>query len=370
MPSMRIAPALLLSAGVPPIALAQAPVSGATAEPVVLLPASAGAEIARQVAIELKSGDFAALESRFDDAMKAALPDSSLRVFWTGTLQRAGNLRGCGEPRMRTAGEFTLAFSSCEFEKQRTELRLTMRPDGRLAGMFLSPESATRPDWTAPAYVSPSAFFERETSVASGLVTLPATLSLPKGDGPFPGVVLVHGSGPHDRDETVGGTRVFQDLAQGLASRGVAVLRYEKRTKTFQKELAGTRDMTLEDEVLDDAVAALAVLRQAPGVDPAKVFVLGHSLGGMLAPRIAQMDGKTAGIVLLAAPSRPMSDVVRDQVDALSGPGSERRPEGAGPVPPPRGRMRSRTSTPGGRSRPRRRRSSGRRRRTGSSSGR
>ncbi len=322
MPSTRIALVLLLSAGVSPLAVAQAPPRGATAEPVVLLPAAAGAEIARQVAIELKSGDFAALESRFDEAMKAALPDASLRVFWTDTLQRAGALRGCGEPRMKTAGEFTLAFSSCEFEKQRTELRLTMRPDGRLAGMFLSPESAARPDWTAPAYVNPSSFLEREASVASGLVTLPATLSLPKGDGPFPGIVLVHGSGPHDRDETVGGARVFQDLAQGLASRGVAVLRYEKRTKTYQKELAGTRDMTLKDEVLDDAVAALAVLRRAPGVDPARVFVLGHSLGGLLAPRIAQMDGKTAGIVLLAAPSRPMSDVVRDQVDALSGPGA------------------------------------------------
>ncbi len=317
---MRTAVALLVSAGLACPAFAQAPGSGATAERVVLLPASAGADIARQVAVELKTGDFAALESRFDDAMKAALPDAALRLFWADTLQRAGALRGCGEPRMQSAGEFTLAFSSCEFEKQRTELRLTMRPDGRLAGMFLSPESAARPEWSVPAYVNPAAFSERETSVASGLVTLPATLSVPKGDGPFPGVVLVHGSGPHDRDETVGGTRVFQDLAQGLASRGVAVLRYEKRTKTFQKELAGTRDMTLKDEVLDDAVAALAVLRRSRGVDPARVFVVGHSLGAMLAPRIAEMDGKTAGIVLLAAPSRPMSEVVRDQVAALSGP--------------------------------------------------
>jgi dienelactone hydrolase len=156
--------------------------------------------------------------------------------------------------------------------------------------------------------------------VQAGLVTLPATLSLPKGEGSFPGVILVHGSGPHDRDETVGGTRVFQDLAQGLASRGIAVLRYDKRTKTYQKELAGTRDMTLKDEVLDDAVAALAVLRRTAGVDQAKLFVLGHSLGAVLAPRIALLDEKTAGIILLAAPSRPMSEVVHDQVEALAGP--------------------------------------------------
>jgi dienelactone hydrolase len=307
-------------AAAPRPAPAQAPASGSTAETVMLLPASAGADIARQVVVELRTGDFAALGSRFDDTMKASLPEASLRTFWTGTLARAGALRACEEPRVKTAGEFTLAYLDCAFDKQKAELRLTLRPDGRIAGMFLVPESALRPEWTAPDYVNPASFTERETSVTASIVTLPATLTLPKGPGPFPGVVLVHGSGPHDRDETVGGARVFQDLAQGLASRGIAVLRYEKRTKTYQKELAGTRDITLRDEVVDDALAALALLRRTPGVDPAKVFVLGHSLGGILAPRIALEDGKVAGIVLFATPSRPMSEVVKDQVEALAGP--------------------------------------------------
>lgn len=304
----------------------------APAQDVALLPAKAGADIARQVAAELKAEDFKGLRSRFDEKMLDALPDTALRIFWADTLKRAGPLRGCAEPRMQFAAEYTLAFSACTFEKQNAELRLTIRPDGRLAGMFLVPESSARPEWAAPAYVTPSAFVERETSIVSGLVTLPATLSMPKGDGPFPGVVLVHGSGPQDRDETIGGTRVFQDLAQGLASRGIAVLRYEKRTKVFQKELAGTRDMTLNDEVVDDAVAALAVLRAAPGVDPAKVFVVGHSLGGFLAPRIASRGGGAAGVVLMAAPSRPMSEVIQDQVAALSGPGASDAQRAAAPA--------------------------------------
>jgi dienelactone hydrolase len=316
---MRPLPLLLALVVSAPSVFAQV-VRRAGPEEVSPLPAAAGADIARQVAAELKAGDFAALESRFDERLTAAMPDAALRVFWAQTLQQAGALRGCAEPEMSVGGEYTLAFAACTFEKQKAELRLTLRPDGRLAGLFLAPESAVRPEWSAPDYVTPSAFTERETSVATGLVTLPATLSIPKGDGPFPGVVLVHGSGPHDRDETIGGTRVFQDLAQGLASRGIVVLRYEKRTKAYPRELAGRPEMTLKDEVVDDAVAALVVLRAAPGVDQARVFVLGHSLGGLLAPRIAARDRGSAGVILLAAPSRPMSEVVRDQVEALGGP--------------------------------------------------
>jgi dipeptidyl aminopeptidase/acylaminoacyl peptidase len=195
--------------------------------------------------------------------------------------------------------------------------------------MFLEPEEAERPAWTAPAYVTPEAFRESDVKVASGSVSLPGTLTIPLGEGPFPGVVLVHGSGPQDRDETIGGLRPFQDLAQGLASRGIAVLRYEKRTKVYGKEMAAAGDITVKDEVIDDALAAVRLLRETPGVDRRRLFVAGHSLGALLAPRIAVFDGavfhgpeRLRGVVLLASPSRPMSEVVRDQAQWLAAPGA------------------------------------------------
>jgi uncharacterized protein len=294
--------------------LGQASVSPSDAE-VKPVPETLAAILARAIAEELKEGDLPAVESRFDAQMAIQLPDSRFREAWAAFAAQAGRLTSCADVRTLVKGPYTLAFTNCAFEHGKAELRFTFAPDGRLAGFFFVPADA-RPPWSAPGYVTTSSFREREVNVVSGTMILPGTLTLPEGAGPFPGVVLVHGSGPQDRDESIGQVRPFQDLAQGLASRGIAALRYEKRTKAYQKELAGKPDLTIREEVIDDAVAAVRLLRGTPGVDPRRVIVVGHSLGGLLAPRIA-LDARLGGAVILAAPSRPMPVVVRDQAHAL-----------------------------------------------------
>jgi hypothetical protein len=129
---------------------------------------------------------------------------------------------------------------------------------------------------------------------------------------------LVHGSGPQDRDETIGPNRPFLDVARGLAAHGIAVLRYEKRTKARPEEF--NRDnYTVDDETTDDAVAAVASLVQTTGIDPQHVYVMGHSQGGMLAPRIAQRSGKVAGLVMWSAPARSLLTVLPEQNRYLLG---------------------------------------------------
>ncbi|MGH7293760.1 MAG: alpha/beta hydrolase family protein, partial [Polyangiaceae bacterium] len=135
----------------------------------------------------------------------------------------------------------------------------------------------------------------------------------PAGDGPVPAVVLVHGSGPEDRDETILGTKVFRDLAWGLASRGIAVLRYDKRTLVFPGRWNDA--CTIEDETIADAVSACAVLRANARIDPARIFIVGHSLGAMVAPEIARRAG-AAGAVLMAAAARRFEDVILSQDEA------------------------------------------------------
>ena len=158
---------------------------------------------------------------------------------------------------------------------------------------------------------------EREVTVGEAPLALPGLVTLPAGKGPFPLVVLVHGSGPNDRDETVGPNRPFRDIARGLAERGVAVLRYDKRTRVYPLSFAN-RPFTVREETIDDALAAVGVARSIPEVDPRRVVLAGHSLGGMLAPRIAEMDGALAGVVLLAGASdESLPDMVERQLAYL-----------------------------------------------------
>jgi dienelactone hydrolase len=125
-------------------------------------------------------------------------------------------------------------------------------------------------------------------------------------------VVLLHGSGPHDRDETIGPNKPLRDLAWGLASQGVAVLRYEKRTREHGHRWKPT--MTFREETVDDALAAVALLRQRPEVDGRRVFVLGHSLGALAAPEVGRRDPALAGLIVMAGNTRPLEDLVLEQI--------------------------------------------------------
>jgi len=109
-------------------------------------------------------------------------------------------------------------------------------------------------------------------------------------------------------DETSGPNKPLKDLAWGLASRGVAVLRFDKVTCAHPGQVADARGFTLAEEYVPHAVAAVRVLQHQPGVDPARVFVLGHSAGGKAAPRVAAAEASVAGLVILAGDAQPMHE--------------------------------------------------------------
>ncbi len=200
------------------------------------------------------------------------------------------------------------------FENQSLVLRISLTDSLQVSGFFLRPSEL--PPYEVPAYVDEDRFEEVEITVGADPWLLPATLTLPKEEGPVPVIVLVHGSGPNDRDETIGGSRPFKDLAWGLASRGVAVLRYDKRTKVHGVSLPA--DIGLDEEVVSDALSALDAARSRPEIDSNRVFLLGHSLGGMMAPEIGRRDDRLSGIAILAAPARPFFEVLTSQLEYLA----------------------------------------------------
>jgi fermentation-respiration switch protein FrsA (DUF1100 family) len=282
-------------------------------------PAADPAATARKALDLLIAGKYAELTPLFTPEMQKDLSPAALAKLGE-QIQTFGALSKIDEPQLQKAGANTIVMFPAEFQKQKINFRYIVNQRGIVSGMFLIPGESS---WERPAYSKQGAFTDRAVTVGADEWKLPGTMTIPSGTGPFPGVVLVHGSGPNTRDETVGGTRVFRDLAEGLASRGIAVLRYEKRTLQYAAKMRGLRDMTVHEETGEDAVRAAAVLRQQKEVDPKRIYVLGHSLGGYVAPRIAEEDGQITGLILLAANARPIEDVVVEQAEYLKLPAKD-----------------------------------------------
>lgn len=256
--------------------------------------------------------DFANAVATFDSTMKTAMPEAKLQETWNAVLTQVGAFKQVVKARTEKRGAYTIVFVTSEFQNATLDIKVAFDQSKGIAGLFFAP--ATNVDYAPPPYIKTESFREKEITVGAGEWTLPATLTTPVGAGPFPAVVLVHGSGPNDRDETIGPNKPFRDLAGGLASRGIAVLRYEKRTKQYGARLSSIRNLTVKDEVLDDALAAIELLRKTEGIDAKRIFVLGHSLGGMLIPRIGQLDRNLAGLIALAGATRPLEDVIPEQL--------------------------------------------------------
>jgi hypothetical protein len=276
-----------------------------------------------QVALEfigqLKAADYSGAWQRFDAPTAQSFPETRLKETWEQIPGQVGAFQRIVGRQAMERGENRMVTVTCAFEKAALDFFLVFNPEGKISkfGIQLAADSSA---YRSPEYVIAGAFHEVEVIVGKGEWTLPGTLSVPEGAGPFPAVVLVHGSGPQDRDETIGPNKPFRDIAEGLSSRGIVVLRYEKRTKAhgaqFTPEIIAK--LTVQEEVVDDALAAVQLLRGMPAIDPRRIYVLGHSLGGGVAPKIGQQDAGIAGLIVMAGMSRPLEDAILDQITYLS----------------------------------------------------
>jgi uncharacterized protein len=268
----------------------------------------------------LIAGQYSEAIKAFDKTMTELVPADSLQQIWESLAMQYGAFTKINGVRTARQDGYDQVYITCQFANLEGDLLLTYDTEGKLAGIHFFPSSAAK--YSPPEYADPDKFTETEVTVGTGQWKLPGTLAMPKGEGPFPAVVLVHGSGANDRDETVEANKPFKDIAWGLASRGIAVLRYEKRTRQYPNECAAMIEtFTVEEEAITDALAAVDLLSRTQGIDNNKIFVLGHSLGGLLAPRIAaengKISGRISGLVILAGPGRKLEDLILEQVTYL-----------------------------------------------------
>ncbi|HEY2421645.1 MAG TPA: alpha/beta fold hydrolase, partial [Neobacillus sp.] len=142
----------------------------------------------------------------------------------------------------------------------------------------------------------------------NGILSLPENCS-----SKVPAVVLVHGSGPTDMDEKIGNNYPFKDLAEGLSEKGIAVLRYDKRTFVYGNEMKNDTGLSVKEETIEDAILAADFLRKDSSIDSNKIFIIGHSLGGMLAPRIDAKGGNFAGVIIMGGSPRKLEEILMDQ---------------------------------------------------------
>lgn len=253
----------------------------------------------------LSKGEFDEANKMLAEIMVRGLKTQKITLegIWSGIIAQSGEFKEIKETKATEEIGHKCVYVTCEFEKVSLDVKEVFDKEGKVAGLFFLPPKAQQA-YKPPEYADNSLFTEKECIVGDEW-QLPATITIPKGDGPFPAVVLVHGSGPHDRDETTSVNKPFKDLAWGLATKGIAVLRYEKRTKQYGAEvLTRMKDFTVNEETINDALAGVNLLCVSEGIDPNKIFILGHSLGAMLAPRVAAQNKVIAGLILLAGCSK------------------------------------------------------------------
>ncbi|MEK3671707.1 alpha/beta fold hydrolase [Paenibacillus sp. FSL R10-2771] len=263
----------------------------------------------------LASGQYEALSDRFfSTEVRNNLSSLKLQQVWEGFTAAYGEYGKVGSLKSsRDNGRYSLSGTAV-FAHGKLTVTLTVNSSGQIQGLWFAPYEDPQ---AAPELALPAGVTEEAVTVGAGTShPLKGILTLPKASGkPLPSIVLVHGSGISDLNEAAYAYKPFRDIAYGLAEQGIAVLRYDKRGYSYPQEFMGSAaaSVTVKEETVEDAIAAAALLKKDKRLDAAQVYLAGHSLGGMLGPRIDADGGNFAGLILLAGSPRSLWEIIYDQ---------------------------------------------------------
>ncbi len=268
--------------------------------------------IARNFIENLKRHNYEEAWEMCDKIVQSKISEEQIEQIWEGILDQYGDFSRIKTTTINPYQGMTKTDNLLQFRRGNLNARITIDTSHKIAGFFFSLASAS--EFKEPDYTNRNDFDEIDIKFGLEEWELQGKLCIPSGKGPFPAVVLVHGSGPHDMDETVGSNKPFRDIAWGLATRGVVVLRYDKRTYEYNDEFAeGDIETTLYNETIQDAVEAAKFLSKQNKVNKNSIFILGHSLGAMSLPLIAELDKISKGYIGLATSARTLDKLIESQ---------------------------------------------------------
>ena len=259
--------------------------------------------------------DNEALYAQLDPTMQAAIPRASFDLIWPQLSGQCGDFKGYyGSTEVTEIDGYTVLTQLLDMSAIDLLCTMSLNHDGSIAGLYFTFDEVPEPTVAPPARVR-----EEKVSIGENPWKLPGTLLIPDSDRTVPAVVLVQGSGSTNRDEHIYAVRPFRDIANALSAKGIAVLRYDKRTYVYKEKLSSGvyfRNLTVEEEVIQDAISAGRLLAADERIDPERIYILGHSLGAMLAPRIVTESGDLFhGMILAAGTNKSFLEVLLRQAE-------------------------------------------------------
>lgn len=259
-----------------------------------------------KLAKQMVEGDFGETYDMFSPLVKLQTKQNDLVVAWEATVTSLGQYVGVLEQKQKESGDVNTVNIILEYENNGLDIAFTYNKTGEMIGLWFS---------YAPLEMIPEVNDEfEEISITVGEETpypIDGILTLPIGLTKPPVAILVPGSGNHDQDETIGPNKPFRDIAHGLARQGIASIRY--RESILDYEELKSEAFTIEVDSLNDASKAITYAVNSDRIDMDHIVIIGHSLGGMMASKIAVDHKEISGIISLAGSPRRLEDIVVDQ---------------------------------------------------------
>ncbi len=276
-------------------------------------------EVAMSYVKEIMEEDYQAISNNYnyDEEMMKLVNDNQLNIVFESLITQNGKIIEVQNSNEIAQGAYVIVQVPTLLEKDNITINVVFDVDRNIAGVNFSEYIEPLNEVVSPIHLPTGATEVETPMIMRDGKELSGTLTLPNLEKLGPIVVLVHGSGPNDRDETIYGNTIFRDIAYLLAEKGIASYRYDKRTYLYSEESAEDTTFTVYDETINDVVDIVSILKSSDEVNKDEIYVLGHSLGGYCIPRIAQ-ETEVAGYIMMAAPVSDLKTIMEEQFQYLS----------------------------------------------------